>query len=77
MNKSSTQVLRGFCGTCGTALTYRHELRIDEIDFTLVSLANPMDIAPERHIWVQDKLPWVQIHDDLPQFQTVPGNERA
>jgi hypothetical protein len=74
IHSSSAQVLRGFCAICGTALTYRHDLRIDEIDFTLASLVNPMNVAPERHIWVQDKLPWSQINDGLPQFLTVTGH---
>lgn len=69
---TSKGVERGFCGNCGTTLTYRNELRDSEIDFTLVSLDEPGVMSPKVHIWVKDKLPWVQINDGLPQYQTVP-----
>ena len=68
---SSQGVERGFCGDCGSALTYRHQLRSNEIDFTLATLEQPSAMAPQSHIWVQDKLPWVKIADGLPQYQTV------
>jgi hypothetical protein len=73
--KSSPQVERGFCSSCGTSLTYRHELRVGDVDFTLVSLDAAEGIEPQMHIWVQDKLPWLSISDGRPQFRTVPGHD--
>jgi hypothetical protein len=69
----SAEVERTFCSHCGSSLTYRHDLRAGDVDFTLVSLDDPGALAPRMHIWVQDKLPWVTLNDGLPQFQTVPG----
>jgi hypothetical protein len=69
----SAEVERTFCKDCGSSLTYRHTLRAGDLDFTLVSLDDPAALAPCMHIWVQDKLPWVQLNDGLPQYQTVPG----
>jgi len=66
--RSSPGVVRGFCGACGTSLTYRLETRPAEIDVTLASLDEPARFAPQMHVWVSDKLPWVRISDDLPQF---------
>lgn len=66
--RSSPQVLRGFCAACGGALTYRHDTRADEIDVTLASLDEPAALAPQMHVWVGDKLPWLAITDGLPQF---------
>jgi hypothetical protein len=71
---SSASVLRGFCGTCGTSLTYRRDGRPTEIDLTLASLDDPSLLKPQCHIWVSDKLPWVVIDDGLPQFATVSPN---
>jgi hypothetical protein len=71
---SSASVWRGFCATCGTSLTYRRDGRPTEIDVTLASLDAPALLAPECHIWVRDKLPWVSIDDGLPQFETVSSN---
>jgi len=65
--RSSAQVLRGFCGTCGSSLTYRNEARPGEVDIILTSLDEPALLAPAMHVWVADKLPWVHIDDGLPQ----------
>lgn len=75
--RSSAEVERTFCANCGTSLTYRHPLRAAEVDFTLVSLDDPAALAPQMHIWVQDKLPWITLSDGLPQFQTTSGGEGA
>jgi hypothetical protein len=71
--RTSTDVERTFCVNCGSSLTYGHAHRAGEVDFTLVSLDDPSALAPQVHIWVQDKLPWIKLSDGLPQFQTVPG----
>lgn len=70
-HESSPGVHRGLCGRCGSSLTYRHEQRADEIDVTLSTLDDPSALAPEAHIWVRDKLPWVHLADALPRFETV------
>jgi hypothetical protein len=75
--RTSAEAERTFCKHCGSSLTYRHTLRPDELDFTLVLLDDPSALAPQIHIWVQDKLPWIKLSDGLPQFQTVPGQGTA
>jgi hypothetical protein len=67
--RSSAHVLRGFCAACGGCLTYRHDERGGEIDVTLGSLDEAARLAPVMHVWVEDKLPWVQITDRLPQHR--------
>ena len=71
--ESSPRVIRGFCRACGTSLTYQHADRADEIDVALVTLDDPSGLVPKRHLWVQDKLPWVEIDDGLPQFESSGG----
>ena len=66
--RSSAAVTRGFCPACGTSLTYRHDARARDIDVTLATLDDPTLLAPQVHIWVGDKLPWVSINDGRPQF---------
>lgn len=76
--RSSAQVWRGFCAHCGTSLTYRHEARSAEIDVTLVTLDDPARIAPQMHVWVNDRLPWVAIGDSLPRHEAgVPTGTNA
>ena len=67
---SSDKVWRGFCARCGTSLTYRHDARAAEIDVTLASLDDPTQLQPLMHVWVRDRLAWMPIADDLPQFPT-------
>ena len=67
--RSSAPVLRGFCAACGTSLTYRTEARPAEIDVALATLDEAARLAPQMHLWVEDKLPWVTINDGLPQYR--------
>jgi hypothetical protein len=73
LHESSPGVRRGFCAQCGTSLTYAHEERPGEIDVAIAALDDSGPVAPTRHIWVEDKLPWLCIDDGLPQFQRFSG----
>jgi hypothetical protein len=75
--RSSQDVERGFCGACGTTLTYAHARRDREIDVTLASLEDPSLVTPQAHIWVRDKLPWIEITDGLPQYSRVLGMDET
>ena len=66
--RSSTDVSRGFCHRCGTSVTYQHAKRLHEIDLALVTLERAEDLAPGCHLWIADKLPWVELADGLPQY---------
>lgn len=66
--RSSEKVMRGFCAACGTSLSYAHDDRAEEIDVALATLDDTAAIAPEYHVWVSEKLPWVTPGDGLPQF---------
>jgi len=72
--RSSAAVLRGFCAHCGSCLTYRNDARPADIDVTLGSLDEPAALAPQMHVWVADKLPWVPITDGLPQHAGGAGS---
>ena len=71
--RSSSAVTRGFCAACGSSLTYSSEARDGEIDVTLATLDEPMRLTPQVHVWVGDKLPWVNISDGRPQFPAGTG----
>ncbi len=66
---SSPRVTRGFCGRCGTPLTYAHRDTPDRLDVTLASFDEPGSFAPGYHIWVSHKLPWVSLDDGLPRYE--------
>ena len=66
--RSSRHVVRTFCSRCGTPLTYRHDSDPDTLDITTVSLDAPDHFAPEREIWIDDKLPWEALNAGLPHY---------
>lgn len=70
---SSPGVTRGHCARCGSSLTYQTTRRPQEIDVTLASLGDPVDLVPAFHIWTQDRVGWLQGSEALPQHaQTLP-----
>jgi hypothetical protein len=67
--RSSPGVLRTFCSTCGTQLTYHNDDYADEIDVTTSSLDDPSAFPPTHHSWMSDNVRWVQMGDGLPTYQ--------
>lgn len=68
-HNSSSMVTRGHCERCGTSITYFNSGRDTEIDVSLTTLDEPSALTPRCHIWVEDKLPWILINDNLPQHE--------
>ena len=52
---------RGFCGNCGTQLSY--EGGADDIGITTVTLDDPNTYPPKYQVEVSEKLPWVELWD--------------
>ena len=65
---SSPDVLRAFCATCGTALTYQRADVPGSIDVTLGSMDDPEVLKPEDHTWTENRLTWIALNDRLPQY---------
>lgn len=72
---SSPGVTRTFCRHCGTPLTYQTAEWPDEIHLLLGSLDNPAASAlmPGRHVFDQERIPWVDIGGRLPRYPALPG----
>lgn len=68
--RSSAKVLRGFCGTCGTALTYWEADWPKEFSLTIGSLDDPGLVTPLDHTWVAHAVAWDKPMDGRPQHQT-------
>lgn len=58
--RSSPNVTRTFCPTCGTSLTYINKDRKNETDITTASLDNPQNFPPTKDYYCRDRLPWVE-----------------
>lgn len=68
--QSSPGVRRAFCGDCGSPLTYENERMADEVHLYAAALADPGEVAPQRHVFVAEQLPWFEVLDDLPRYAT-------
>jgi hypothetical protein len=56
--RSSPGVVRRFCGTCGSALTYEAESRPGSIDVTTGTLDAPHGFPPTAEVWLDDRVHW-------------------
>lgn len=66
---SSTICERGFCGRCGTPLTYRLHGR-DRISVTIGSLDDPDAVLPIAQNGIESKLAWADGVPGLPARRT-------
>ncbi|PYJ72511.1 MAG: GFA family protein [Verrucomicrobia bacterium] len=60
--------VRSSCANCGTALTFLSQPEADEVDVTGCSFDHPEAVPPQDHTWIEDRLPWIQLADDLPRY---------
>lgn len=65
---SSPGAQRDFCGNCGTQIAFRSAATPQRIDVNIASLDDPASIEPEYHIWIESRVPWLHIQDDLPRY---------
>ena len=65
---SSPQVRRGFCGRCGTQLTYQHAEAPGEIELTTLSLDEPSEVVPTREIGLSQKVGWAAVDPRLEHY---------
>ncbi len=68
---SSADVVRSFCQNCGSQLTYENSQLPDEIHIYAALLDDPSQVQPERHVFVEEQLPWADTIDNLPRYATT------
>lgn len=66
--RSSPGVMRTFCASCGTPLTYQRETETQTVDVTTASLDSPNDFAPACEIWLSHKVSWERSNEAIPQY---------
>jgi hypothetical protein len=62
--QTDTGAYRTFCDSCGTSLTYENDERLNEIDITTGSLDEPEHFPPNKDVFAEEKLSWVDPVDD-------------
>ncbi len=60
---------RGFCEDCGSPVAFQYR-GAAHITIWVGTLDRPQDFQPEAHWGIESRLPWVNIHPDLPGNQT-------
>lgn len=72
--RSSNHVLRGFCGECGTPLTYEAQ---DGVALAIGAFDHPEEVAPTIQFGVEAKIPYVDAIPTLPARTTQDDIEAA
>jgi hypothetical protein len=62
--RSSNKVSRGFCGECGTPLTYEPDGFPPEV--ALATLDDPSSVPPVIQVGLESRLPWCATLAELP-----------
>jgi len=74
--ESSPGVQRGFCADCGTPMTYEADRCPDEVHLYVSTLNNPGEFRPRVHVFFAERIPWMELVDDLPRYEgLVPDAE--
>ena len=73
--QSSNKVRRGFCGECGTPLTYEFEGHGTEL--AICAFDDPSTIPPVLQVGTESRLPWCDALPDLPGLTPEQMAKRA
>ena len=70
--ESSPGIFRAFCRDGGTSLTWEGPHKgCDQIDLHISTLDEPSAFLPKEHTHYGERIPWLQLTDDLPKY---PGS---
>lgn len=69
---------RGFCAVCGTPLFLRDlDAPSGEYEILIATLDDPALAPPTYHVGVESRIPWVEVSDDLPEFESGGTDDAA
>ena len=71
---TSPGVERGFCDKCGSSLTYVGDRWPGQVSILVATLDEPGIATPTANVYVEDKLPWVRLDDELNRYETLPNS---
>ena len=72
--KSSAEVTRQFCGTCGSLMISTDSTEPDMIYLSLGTVDESSSILPEYHQFASSRVSWCKVQDDLPKYDTWPSD---
>lgn len=63
--RSSPPCVRYFCRNCGAQLALFTDQAPETLDITTATLEEVATVLPNRHIWVNSRLPWIHLDEQL------------
>ena len=72
---SSPGVTRHFCGKCGTPLSFESERFPDEVHLFVANLNDPNTLAPQCHVFTEERISWMHLSDGLPEYSKTSQDE--
>ena len=69
---SGNEVIRAFCGDCGSPLYSQVSARPDRIGIRVTSLDDPSWFRAEADIFVKSAQPWDHMDPAIPKYDTYP-----
>ena len=76
-HESSPGVKRAFCRDCGTPLSYEAEWGgRTVVELYVGTLDAPERVTPDRHVFVDHRLAWFDVHDALPRYGGTSAGTR-
>jgi hypothetical protein len=64
------------CGRCGTLLWAEHPFFGSAILFVRMGTLDEAErFGADAHFFLRSKHPWVSVPEDLPRFETLPGDD--
>ncbi len=79
--ESSPGVRRGFCGVCGTTLTYQKNPDViagaqDDVYVSVQTLDDPAAFPPTEYVYYGERRPWFSLDATVPLHETIsPENQ--
>ena len=59
-----------FCGACGTYVWSRYHPAGDNLFVRAGTLDDPRTVTPDVHIFTRTKLPWLDLPEGVPEFES-------
>lgn len=64
---ATENAFRGFCAECGSTLFFKSSRWPGELHVTVVNIHQPLDRAPQAHVFWTSHQPWLHLSDGLPK----------
>ena len=74
--QSSESAARLFCSSCGSSIAH-HWVDIGTLWPYIGTLDDAGSVAPEFHIFTEERIPWVKLDDGLPCYAGFPPTRKG